>query len=900
MTGPNAINSVPLNYFVNGPAGVQEPQNAQPDAQPGAVQNQPDNAPAQNQPRAGELMQKLDVLLVKAAKTANTSISGTTIKKDLQKLVTDGALTKDDLQTLANTANAARKAFTTLNGFTGRQLAAAFKPDGTLDAESPAGKAISEAISTQNDLSDALARLDKRLDAVSRHSAEMLQANPDFKGVDPELHNAIIDMRMHCDRRATEINRLAYQMRDFAVELAAQGQNADPNIKAILAAKVDDLLPRQALAMHGTGDALTSVNDEVAAKLRPLAAQIDAFRTDPKASLDSSALIALQSDINTMKSAITDIRNNGVQVPGGRMMVDSDIIRALEEELTNVEKSFSTAKADVGRQLCSNFISTFKGLLTADAALEAGWARKHPERAALFAKRDAFFKKMEDFAAKVLDPKLNNDQVNALYKELVNECLELSQAAVRTKAAGPKEKDAKQFNHVRLSLITAMPNINHLGTLAYSIRESGALLSGAEAMSLFNGKLSVSALVETRVRGLADADVDEANDDSNIVSSRPLGSGNAGTVYELERSDGSQVIFKGESESRAGLYTIAAGAGNAHTLSQHTANLNIAARKAAEALGMGGMIVKYTVGTRKGVFGFYMDKAPGMEAYKITKKGVRSSEQTGLTQEEIKALPENEKRQIKADLQRELNRLQWLDLMTGQMDRHYGNYFVHIDRTSHKVTVTGIDNDAGYTQYRVGAATFALDKNRTDTFMRSLREMAQTCGYKNNPQAFVDKMLADPGITVGRDGNVTIDASKIQNKALGAILRQTVGAQAVAIPDKIDRETYESFMALKSGPKRQEYLDSIRSRLSEKSYQAAVSRLDDVIAHAERLAAEGKIVENEPNGWPNVTEPVFDVSPITVEDPQGNQVPIGNRNSAFANCTLSPSFFTRDYLDKLF
>ena len=83
MTGPNAINSVPLNYFVNGPAGVQEPQSAQPDAQPGAVQNQPDNAPAQNQPRAGELMQKLDVLLVKAAKTANTSISGTTIKKDL-------------------------------------------------------------------------------------------------------------------------------------------------------------------------------------------------------------------------------------------------------------------------------------------------------------------------------------------------------------------------------------------------------------------------------------------------------------------------------------------------------------------------------------------------------------------------------------------------------------------------------------------------------------------------------------------------------------------------------------------------------------------------------------------------------------------------------------------------
>ena len=64
---------------------------------------------------------------------------------------------------------------------------------------------------------------------MSRHEDEMRQANPQFKGVDVGLFNEVNDLRQLCDRRATEINHLAYQMKDFAVHLAAQGKNADPN-----------------------------------------------------------------------------------------------------------------------------------------------------------------------------------------------------------------------------------------------------------------------------------------------------------------------------------------------------------------------------------------------------------------------------------------------------------------------------------------------------------------------------------------------------------------------------------------------------------------------------------------------------------------------------------------------
>jgi len=46
-------------------------------------------------------------------------------------------------------------------------------------------------------------------------------------------------------------------------------------------------------------------------------------------------------------------------------------------------------------------------------------------------------------------------------------------------------------------------------------------------------------------------------------------------------------------------------------------------------------------------------------------------------------------------LRRELTRLQWLDALTGQCDRHLGNYFVHINEQG-KAEVTGIDNDWGF------------------------------------------------------------------------------------------------------------------------------------------------------------------------------------------------------------
>ena len=49
-----------------------------------------------------------------------------------------------------------------------------------------------------------------------------------------------------------------------------------------------------------------------------------------------------------------------------------------------------------------------------------------------------------------------------------------------------------------------------------------------------------------------------------------------------------------------------------------------------------------------------------------------------------------------AQVQEGLTALQLIDLISGQVDRHPGNYFVDVDRKTGKVTVTAIDNDAAF------------------------------------------------------------------------------------------------------------------------------------------------------------------------------------------------------------
>ena len=251
LTGVN-INNVSMDYFLRGvdaakPQGVQSSQVPQEGA----------NAQIdQKQQAVGKMVSQLDVLLMKAAMASTKGLDGKQVKHSLQTLVDQGLLDKDSFKLLAKTADTAAKTLKALDKFTGRELAAAIGADNQYDLKTAAGKAVAAAVKAQQDLS-AL-QVGKIVNAVVRNEEQVRSANAKYKGISEDLINGVNEFTMICDRRMMEIDQLAWQMKNFAVYLAANGENADPNITAILKAKVNDLMPRQALAMHGTADALAA------------------------------------------------------------------------------------------------------------------------------------------------------------------------------------------------------------------------------------------------------------------------------------------------------------------------------------------------------------------------------------------------------------------------------------------------------------------------------------------------------------------------------------------------------------------------------------------------------------------------------------------------------------------
>ena len=907
MPPPININNVPLNYFLHGVDAMRDVQNVQP---PGSAGVQPADNGIEGGPQApkpgsaAKMVQQLDILLVKAAKASTKSLDGKTIKTSLERLVTDGVLDKNSLKLLAKTADTAASTLKALDKFTGAQLAAAVKSASRephscaeIDQTSKAGKAIKAAADAQYALSDMLAQLHRQLGAMERNDAKMREANPGYRGVDAKLHNEVVELRSLCDRRATEIDALAFQMHDFAVHQAAQGENADPNVAAILKAKVNDLLPRQALAMHGTADALATVNSEISGKLRPPAERIDAFKSKPDSVVAGDDFLALQSDIRTMKEAVADIRENGIQVGGGRMVVSKDILKALEKEVKQAEALFETARQDVKKRMLDNSIST---------ALKLFGMKESDERKALvdsgnaavklFNERDEFINSLVRIRDAVLAPKPDLATANS--------------ACDKARVAADKLLDATYDIHipagengVALTKFIGTAQAAHTVvvnfiSLANNILASERLFTGNEAMSVFKGSLSVSSVVESRARGLRTGDVDPANEDSNIESSRLLGAGAAGTVYLLRRRDGAEVVFKGEMESRTGLNTICAGKGAAYRKAQKAVNLNIASKCAADALGCGELIVNYKAGTHNGVFGFFMDKAKGRSAQAVVDKGGPKTGDAGLTGSEIASLPPAERSKVKGEIMRQLNRLQWLDIVTGQMDRHSENYFIHVDRATHKVTVTGIDNDACFSKYLTGVGTFTLDKERGKRFQSLLVKVLKDAGVRKADDVAKRLVDADPSIT--RQGDrITVNTSKVTNRAILAAMKELTGVQSTALPDRIDRELYTRLMELKNNPAaRREYLDSLGRRMDKENVDAAETRLNDAIAHAERLAADNKVVDGD--DWKDETTPRREPDKVEIELPDGKHKRLSRQASHDVSGMTCQSYFARDNIDGLF
>ena len=354
----------------------------------------------------------------------------------------------------------------------------------------------------------------------------------------------------------------------------------------------------------------------------------------------------------------------------------------------------------------------------------------------------------------------------------------------------------------------------------------------------FNGEMSIPSLVEARIHGMRDDDVDPMRDDSRLLSSNSLGHGNANTVFEVKYNDNSTFVFKPEAPGRMGLNVLALGrTGYADQLQM--AQINLCVQKTADALGLNDVMVKSTVGSHKGDYGIFMEKAPGASAFNF----IRNSEdapQDGLSIKDVQELPKEDYDKVIGRLKNKLNRLEWFDAITGQGDRHHNNYFIHISKDLH-VTVKAIDNDMSFSSNRIGMSTFRLTDADIPIFYSKISNAQKKIYPQMEPPV---KLLPDPGVTVTKDA-IIVDTTKIRSPELFFCLSKSIGFQPVALPDVIDKELYNHLMDLQSGEKREAFIAELKSRLTQEAVDATVKRLDEAIAHAKSLEKRGRVIKAE-------------------------------------------------------
>lgn len=363
-----------------------------------------------------------------------------------------------------------------------------------------------------------------------------------------------------------------------------------------------------------------------------------------------------------------------------------------------------------------------------------------------------------------------------------------------------------------------------LSAMYEKAENSRAKLQSDHILEALEHNVDMSTLLEASMRGIPLDQLETMAGDAVLVQSKVLGQGAANTVnlctYHGKDGEEMQLVFKPELHARYGLGHLTA-SGLGYKSETKVMQINIAACRCAQSIGCGDVIAKSSIGSFNGKFGLFMEAAKGATFYgiKYSKKakcGTNSKGETFSFGQSIQLLTQKGLRDtLRANLLRELCKLEWADCLSGQADRHGDNYLVSIDTDTGKVTVTGIDNDASFGIRKVG-----MTKIRIGT-----------------DQKKIDKLSSLGPVSVSADG--IIDTASFNDEQLKA-LQSLYGFNQLFAPSHIDKETYEKLMAIDV----EEYKRSLAECLDSDAVESAVLRLQDAQNHAQELKNQGKVVEN--------------------------------------------------------
>ncbi|MBQ9366198.1 MAG: hypothetical protein IJT83_00340 [Victivallales bacterium] len=785
----------------------------------------PQEEPAVEAPSARPMAQKLDSMLFKVAQVTTHSVN----TKRMDTVVSGTGLSPAQRSELAAAADKAAGAFSALSKLSGRQIANALVVDknGKFDwSNSSASRKLKEALEAQEELSDLL------------HN---VVNDPKVTG---KAFETLSEMALQADRRRTEIMSLALQLAD-----AVQQNGDDPEVAAKLDAKMTTLLPRQALAMHGNEAAL----EKIKAELQPIADRLDDFATRPNSSITSEEFAALQHEMALARNALSRAGQEGFPTSdGGRWMPDRTFFSVARQFVEFAQKKLDNTRKEIGLVSVNHFVEKTINLPDGFPLVY----RKNLQAVAPYAKNLAAAASLRHRMYELAKGCVKNP-TEAAVKELLRLAVEygnLKAADIeqdiellqRMNDGGNMTKE--DWNELQATFKEPRGMISQVTHLVYCIDHVNKELAPEQFLStdsvraLMEGNLAFSTIVEARIHGMTDADVNPKLDDSNKISSETLGSGSANTVYLVKYKDGTEYVFKPEAQGRQGVESLLLT--KDYKPEQQVAQLNLATQKTAEVLGLEDVMPKSTVGCHNGQYGLFMEKAPGATAKGFASgKGVSKG---SLTPAQIKSLSDEQYSKVVGEIIRQTNRLEWLDLVTGQGDRHNKNYMIEV-RPDLSVTVKGIDNDQCFPAYRTGLRSFHLTGTHAARFLEAYEDIIQAYPSKYREE-IRNRLNSDPGVVKNKDGSIDIDATKFKSAELTYALKKATGLHGSVLPDFIDEDVYEHLQTLKEGEAREAYLADLRTRLPEEAVASAVTRLDQAIAYAESLKKAGMVISKEDFG----------------------------------------------------
>lgn len=751
-----------------------------------------------------------------------TSLAPLGVKKELEKQMN-----------LTELVDKADQAMTEVSSYTGRQIGEAMAGKGDKAVRDNIEKAVQKLYEIGNELH----KIDR-------------EATADIPG--------LAEARDLAYRRATELNRIANELGALCADDApAKDKEAKLNAKAAR------LMAGVSLEMHGTEQALSHIEQN----LRPLLDRVDAIKfgvSGDGINWDATKLLA---DLTAAKDAFENAARNGIDVSPDKS--GKEVLRPNPTLLAEVGRLLDKAIADVTAitqdQIKVMIQSTVQAVcpdlnatsLMMDSSLSDGFPG-HSEVESLSEKLRTVRDRAEAYAQSPNDDsKLNAlreavDEVSGYCRKNATELEAFLKEAndwANEPATQPKEAQAlKEFLATSFgrgldgfrSMVEKLParcqafrDAVDRAPLAASLKNDGLLKLALE------GRIDMPTLAGARGWGATEDMIDANISDANLATMTPLSHGVFNQVYlcTYRQPDGTMksYVFKDEINGEHG-FPESRGMCEGYSQLQSVVHLNAATRKIGELLGTPELCVDTKVGCLHGRFGLFMEVAPGQSINDMLLKP--GKDYGDAARNKVGALPPEQKRVLRGKMMRATVDLAWNDWLSGQCDRHNGNFLFSVGGDQ-SFTLKGVDNDMSFSTWRLGMTKFHLVGRHLEEFLYSLADQ----GIIRSPTMNALRAIADiEKVKIAPDNrSVTVELSEAA--FLADAVHAAIGFQSLHKPMLISRPMYQRLKQLEADPSQ---LDRILGpHVPPEAIEVTKLRLKDMVAHADSLVARKRVLSDE-------------------------------------------------------